>query len=115
MKTILSVLFVCSVLISTAGNAVENKVESNTTESSSIMIFSGTIVDAGSKESLAGVKVSVSSTGVVAFTNLEGKFNVELPANSKERVIKVSYISYEETTVEINGENEQLIEINQVQ
>ncbi len=115
MKIILSVLFACAVLVSTAGNTEESKSEAKSAESTSTIVFSGKIVDAGSQESLAGVKVSLANSNLVVFTDFEGNFKIEIPAKEMtEKEIKVSYISYEETTVIINGENEQVIEINQV-
>lgn len=116
MKIILSVLFACAVLVSTAGNTDVKKSESKSVESVSTVVFSGKIVDSESKESLAGVRVSLANSNMVVFTDFDGNFKIEIPTEEVvEKEIKVSYISYEETLVIINGENKKTIELTQVQ
>lgn len=113
MKTLITVLFLSLTIISTAGNTNKDKLNDKTTAEKSVLI-NGKIIDSVSKESLAGVKISVANANIVVFTDFDGNFNIELPTNEIGNEIRVSYISYEETTVRIVNENDKLIEISQV-
>lgn len=58
----------------------------------------GTIIDADTHETLAGVSVKVVGTDYEVKTDLDGNFNIEglIPGEYK---LEVSYISYKETKV----------------
>jgi hypothetical protein len=114
MKALFLIIFLSSVIICTAGNTKKEKLANNPSTEQTAIIINGKIVDSGSQENLVGVKVSIANTNLVAFTDFEGKFSFEIPANLQESEIKVSYISYEETTVKLNGKDDTLIELNQI-
>jgi hypothetical protein len=62
----------------------------------STMNMTGTIIDADTQETLAGVTVKIEGTGHEVKTDLDGNFTIEglVPGEYK---LEVSYISYKES------------------
>lgn len=71
--------------------------------------LSGTILDAETSETLAGVSIKVEGSEREVKTDLDGKFSISGLTPGKYN-LKVSYISYKESsvdyTVSINEKNE---------
>ncbi len=63
--------------------------------------ISGTVYDADYNEPLIGVSIQVKGTTVGTATDINGQFNLTLPAGAKE--IVVSYIGYETQSIPIQG------------
>ncbi len=115
MKSLLSVVFVFAVLFASAGNINELKKDGNnkSAESTNITI-SGKIVDSMSKEALVGVKISIENSDVTVYTDFEGNFQFSVPQSTSLNNLKVSYISYEEKTLNLSSVETNEIEINPI-
>jgi hypothetical protein len=106
----LTTLIIGIVLIASM-SAMANKEESTTktdkeAEASPMVLNSiiGKVVDLTTGESLAGVKVTVDGTEMVAFTDFDGNFKFS-NINLKEAKLCASFISYEKASMEINNLN----------
>lgn len=62
----------------------------------------GIVIDAGTKEPLTGVSVALKGSTTGAFTDLDGKFKLQIPAKS---TLVISYIGYISKEVESSGTN----------
>ncbi len=115
MKSLLSLVFVFAVLFAGAENVTGLKKDGNnvSTESANVTI-SGKIVDSMSKEALAGVKISIENSDITVYTDLEGNFQFSLPQSASSNNLKVSYISYEEKTLNLSDVEKNEIEINPI-
>jgi hypothetical protein len=113
MKTLFTTLFLALVISVSASTNNDNKSEEKHSASVASVSISGKIIDSVSKESLAGVKVVIGNTGVVAYTDFDGNFSVEVPENCTKDEVVVSYISYEEAVVSLKEKNS-IIEISQI-
>lgn len=105
-QLILTLSILAATFSSIAGNAKTNSEEMN------LISLQGKVVDADSKESLAGVLISINDYKV--YTDLDGFFNVEVPYYMLDENLKVSYISYEATEISTSKEEIETIEIKQV-
>ncbi|ARS38185.1 SusC/RagA family TonB-linked outer membrane protein [Sphingobacteriaceae bacterium GW460-11-11-14-LB5] len=63
----------------------------------------GKVIDAGTKESLTGVTVSIPGTKTGTTTDANGQFSLNVPTGTNK--LLVSYIGYQEQTVSITGTN----------
>ncbi|MBN2236407.1 MAG: carboxypeptidase-like regulatory domain-containing protein [Bacteroidales bacterium] len=105
-KIILSLAFVASISLSSMASE-KGKSETNSTMVTASM--EGTVFDADTKETLAGVTVKIAGTNTEVKTDLDGNFSIEglIPGNYN---LEVSYISYKEAklvkTVALNTANE---------
>lgn len=97
MKCTLILLAAILLTISSAFAGNENKDGKSKAEATVSCSISGKIVDHLSGESLAGVKITISGTDLVTYTDLEGNFSCDglVPGSYN---IQTSYISYESTT-----------------
>ncbi len=59
----------------------------------------GQVIDKDTKEPLIGASVVIPNLNKGAITDLDGKFSIELPANTER--IRVSYIGYQTKTVKL--------------
>ncbi len=91
-KIILSLAFVASVSFSSFASE-KGKSESNSTMATTSM--EGTIFDAETQETLAGVTVKIAGTNTEVKTDLDGKFSIE-GLTPGDYNLEVSYISYKE-------------------
>lgn len=114
MKTLLTLLLFALAISGSANNSNEADAETTMSTSNSMYVINGTIIDAESKESLAGVRVVCNNADTVTYTDFNGKFSIMLPENKTENEVSLSYISYEEATVTINGTENPVIEISQI-
>lgn len=71
-------------------------------------ILNGVVFDKLTNESLAGAVVTAN--GQKVYTDLDGNFKIEQVCNGKCE-IKVSLISYEDQTIEVDTNNSKLIQI----
>jgi hypothetical protein len=110
MKQLLSILFILTAVVCFANN---NVVKNESSTELSYFSFNGKVVDSESKESLAGVMISVSDYKV--YTDLDGNFELEIPYDLSDDSIKISYISYEEVELSVKTNKIQTIEIKQIQ
>ncbi len=111
MKTVLSLVLILTISIAFAGN-IKDKEQKAKSESS--VSISGKIVDSVSKEALTGVKILVEELNQVVYTDFEGNFYIPVSTDKEISKLKISYISYEEKSVEINAGSSLNIEINKV-
>lgn len=72
---------------------------------------SGIVLDGATNEPLEGVTVVVKGTQVGAFTDAEGRFTVDVPDNAN--ILVLSYINFRTQEVEINGQTELTISLEQ--
>ncbi|MBU0488068.1 MAG: carboxypeptidase-like regulatory domain-containing protein [Bacteroidetes bacterium] len=70
-------------------------------KNSGITEVSGKVVDQNTGELLAGVKIEIRETGQVLFSDLDGNFDFQLPANQEYTVV-LSLVSYKQTTAVLN-------------
>ncbi|MBN2778676.1 MAG: carboxypeptidase-like regulatory domain-containing protein [Bacteroidales bacterium] len=113
MKTLLSLTFVLAVLFANAASVyTSDNDENETKKEATVVVLKGKIVDSQTKEPLVGVKICDDENGVAVYTDFDGNFEFKTNSNSKE--IKVSYISYEETSVTVDQITGKTIEINQI-
>ncbi|MFW5792852.1 MAG: carboxypeptidase-like regulatory domain-containing protein [Bacteroidota bacterium] len=102
---LLSVAFFCSA--NNSANSGANNADMQ------MITIEGKVIDFETKESLAGVTINISD--YKAYTDLEGNFNIEVPSTyMADNEIKISYISYQETTISISTETLDVIEIKQI-
>lgn len=105
-KIILSLAFIATVSLSSFASE-KGKSEVNTTMATTTM--EGTILDADTQETLAGVTVKIAGTDTEVKTDLDGNFSIEglIPGDYN---LEVSYISYKDAkmvkTVSTNTPNE---------
>lgn len=97
MKSTLILLTAILFTVSSAFAGSENKDSKSKAEPAVTCSISGKILDHLSGESLAGVKIMISGTDLVTYTDLDGNFSCEglVPGSYN---IQTSYISYESTT-----------------
>lgn len=113
MKTLLSLTFVLAVLFANAASVFTSGNDGTDTKNeTSVVVHKGKIIDSQTKEPLAGVKICDDENGVAVYTDFDGNFEFKTSSNQKE--IKVSYISYEETSVTVDQLTGKTIEINQI-
>lgn len=72
----------------------------------------GEVVDAETGETLIGVNVVVKNTTTGTSTDMDGRFELEVP--SLDEVLVVSYIGYETMEIPIEGRTEIFIEMSQM-
>ncbi|MDD3741122.1 MAG: carboxypeptidase-like regulatory domain-containing protein [Bacteroidales bacterium] len=115
MKNLMTLIFVLTVLTASATNVKTLKSDNNKDGNSvSTTSYSGKITDSLSKEALTGVKISIENTDITVYSDLEGNFTINLPENTSSRNLKISYISYEEKTMDMTEITNGSIEINPV-
>jgi hypothetical protein len=97
MKNILIILAAILLSINTSFAGNDNKEAKSQAVPAISCSISGKILDHVTGESLAGVKVSISGTDLVTYTDLEGNFSCDGIAPGTYN-IQTNYISYESTT-----------------
>lgn len=65
--------------------------------------LSGQVIDQNTNESLAGVRVEIQGTDLVAYTDFDGNFRFE-NLNNPDLVICFSYTSYQEHTISVKAD-----------
>ncbi len=107
MKQLFLTLSILAATLTTiAGNA------KTTSEEMSLISIQGKVIDAESKENLAGVLICISDYKV--YTDLDGNFSIELPYYMLDNNMMVSYISYEAAEISPSNGKIGTIEIKQV-
>lgn len=113
MKALISLTFALTILISSASAiSISDNDGVKASAETEMVTVKGKIIDSESKEPLAGVKVSVADDGTAVYTDFDGNFEFKTSVDNKE--LKVSYISYEETVLELTQIVDNTIEINQL-
>jgi hypothetical protein len=102
MRTInfIILIFIASLVFSANVNEKEEK---TTTKS-----VSGKVVDRLTGENLAGVKIEIPNTDIIAYSDFEGNFTIAIPSNNEVSEVNISYISYENTKLNLSSLNENL-------
>ncbi len=95
-----TISFIAAIIFSLAIFAGNDK--GITDEVASVQI-SGKVVDHLTGENLAGVKISVQNSDIVAYTDLDGNFMLQVPETVSANPIQISYISYETKVFEIDN------------
>jgi hypothetical protein len=114
MKILFTVLFMSLVIAVFADNEDPKQNSDSKSETSKTVVVNGKIIDSVSKENLVGVKVNIGETGIVTYTDFNGNFSISIPNNMVNNELRVSYISYQETTVDVINNNNSIIEIKPV-
>jgi len=113
MKKVFSIVLLSVAIfsLSAKGTASPEAKPSVVSEVVSSVKLNGIIFDKDTKESLAGAVITVN--GQKIYSDLDGKFNISNVAGKVQ--LKVSMISYEEKTFEIDPSNASSlnIELNQ--
>ncbi len=73
--------------------------------------YTGTVIDADTKEPLIGASVFLSGTSTGAATDIDGNFSISIPAGAKP-VFEISYISYETLVITPKRQNNILVELS---
>ena len=74
------------------------------------VLLKGTVVDKTTGEPLINAVVKETKSGKAAATNLDGKFQLNVPADG---VLEVSYIGYSTMTVPVNGRTDIEIKLDE--
>lgn len=98
MKTIVALFLILAVNINVFAEG-ENK-STNKSQSQSI---SGIVVDSQTNEALAGVAIKINETGETVYSDFNGNFT--LSGVSQTCNLSVSYISYENKTIQFMASN----------
>lgn len=109
VSLLLAILLITATQLVFAGN--DNK--STTAPAAATCSISGKIVDTSTGEALVGVKVSITGTTQVVYTDFDGNFSCN-GLNPGNYNIETSYISYESTTfknVVIQAEKENTLKM----
>lgn len=97
MRTI-TFLFICLFSFGLmAGNDKKAKDENTSLQ------ISGKVVDHLTGENLAGVKIQIENTNIVAYTDLDGNYTMLIPGNLEANAVKITFISYETTVVDLKS------------
>jgi len=97
-------------LFTLAGSSSNDNTEKSTVNESVITVsVSGRVMDRTTGEALAGVKVKVDKTETSSYTDFEGNFQINglIPDSY---TLSLSMISYEETTLPVDLDSENLSE-----
>ncbi|MFO7865043.1 MAG: carboxypeptidase-like regulatory domain-containing protein [Salinivirgaceae bacterium] len=105
MKNVFVALLVVLSLSLQANNDKNEKGNKASSESSTV--FSGVVVDHTNQESLTGVQISIPELGIDTYTDFNGEFQIQLPANGNYTV-EASIISYEDKKVKVTQGHEPL-------
>jgi hypothetical protein len=97
MRTI-TFLFIC---LFSFGVFAEN--EKQTKDETTSLQISGKVVDHLTGENLVGVKIQLENTNIVAYTDLDGNYTIEVPGNIQSGAVNISFISYETSVVDIKS------------
>ena len=65
---------------------------------------SGTVTDASTGEPLVGANIQIASTQQGTTTNLQGKYQLELPTDTT--TLRISYVGYQSREINLNGTGE---------
>ena len=97
-RLILSIMFVAFLGFVYADNEGNT---SNASESSPVEMvsLSGTVIDFNSGETLTGVEVTIEGTDIKAYTDFDGKFEIDNVKPGNYNII-ASYISYDKSLIE---------------
>ncbi|MEM7161314.1 MAG: carboxypeptidase-like regulatory domain-containing protein [Bacteroidota bacterium] len=68
----------------------------------------GKVVDAHNQSVLIGAKVVIGDSEIVAYTDPDGFFDIDVPLDELGH-IQISYISYEERSYSLNEVSEELV------
>ena len=135
MKILFSLTFIFSVLLASASshiildNVQESQViniwrvrasshiildndGSKAIKETTTVTVKGIIIDSETKEPLVGVKVYINQNETAVYTDFEGNFELQTATKNKE--LKISYISYEETSYPLCDNNNCTLEIKQI-
>lgn len=91
MKTLIIILSLLIVAINS--NATDTKSKKASTTS-----ISGKVTDINTGEALTGVKIQITGSNNIVYTDFYGNFKIDV-SNAKNYNLKASYISYKEDTV----------------
>lgn len=102
MKTFASKIFLLALLFITAQPILRSQ--------SNVIVISGVIKDAQSKERVANAAISLPGTGVGTVSNSDGEFIIKVPINAVRKII-FSHISYvtKELTIENFNTNQTIL------
>ncbi len=113
MKALISLTFALTIFISSASAiSISDNDGVKASAETEMVTLKGKIIDSETKEPLAGVKISVSENSTAVYTDFDGNFEIKTSVDNKE--VKVSYISYEETMLDLTKIDDNTIEINQI-
>lgn len=102
MKTFASKIFLLALLFITAQPILRSQ--------SNVIVISGVIKDAQSKQRVANAAISLPGTGVGTVSNSDGEFIIKVPINAVPKII-FSHISYvtKELTIENFNSNQTIL------
>jgi len=104
------VLGFLSLMLTIAVSAKENEAKvPTTTESTATVMLAGSIADANSGESLAGVEVCIEGTDMKTYTDFDGNFAFSNVKPGEYKVV-TNYISYKSAsqTLTLNAKETEL-------
>lgn len=105
-------LFTIALLFAAIFCSANTNTSKESSEELNLVSITGTVIDAETRESLAGVLINISDYRI--YTDLEGNFSLDIPHYMLDNSINVTYISYEEVTLNPANDNISLIEISPV-
>ena len=74
---------------------------STTSRANKRVLLKGQIIDSKSQTPLVGSTIQVRDISLVAISNPEGKYEVEVPIG--EHILSISYVNYEEKVIEVGA------------
>lgn len=112
MKTLITLIAVALSLNVMAINDDNKKDDTNSSNNVTTATVKGVVVDKTTGEALVGVAV-IMNNQTVAYSDFDGNFTVNVNPNSNAD-LKLNFISYETTTVNVNGKNNLKVELKSV-
>ena len=99
------------IFATTLVGAKDNDVKTTDTENTATLIFTGSVADIASGESLVGVEVKLEGTDLKTYTDFDGNFSFRNVKPGEYKLV-ANYISYEKNieTLQISG-NEKEVKI----
>lgn len=102
-RFILPLLLIASI---TAAIAENNKEEKKTVQTVSFKVTDF------ENESIAGAEVSIPALNIVSYTDMDGNFSTEVPADF-DGDIKISFISHMDKTLKVSDLSEDKIQLHE--
>lgn len=95
MRTFLIAAFAMMLTVSSLASEKEKNTTVSESESSAVMVVSGTITDSMTGEPLAGVEVQIEGAGVKSYTDFDGNFTFKGLTPGEYKLV-TNYISYDQ-------------------
>lgn len=101
---------VAAILVVLTVNTFAANDEGKKSAKESTKVFSGIVYDSENETTLTGVQISIPELGIETYSDFDGKFELELPANA-EYTIETNLISYRVEKIKIEKNQSKPLEL----